>query len=178
MQETFERVTERHGGKTAPIKHFYRRQYQITGGDWRTIYYARFKDWKGKRRTFSLGSALGPAREGLALYEARNVRKEDFDADKVKGMTLADWLKRYLELVKGAASYKTKRSECFHLKRLLGHLPLTEINRVRIMEYKNSRLSEALIRQGARADKFKAAPEAQHGSCSNVRRRVRRRSAQ
>jgi hypothetical protein len=149
MEETFERVTERHGGKAAPVKHFYRRQYQITGGDWRTIYYARFKDWKGKRRTFSLGSKLGPAREGLALYEARNVRKEDFDADKVKGMTLTDWLKRYLDLVKGTASYKTKRSECLHLTRLLGHLPLTEINRVWIMEYKNSRLSEALIRQGA-----------------------------
>ncbi|HMF48182.1 MAG TPA: hypothetical protein VK603_06035 [Candidatus Saccharimonadales bacterium] len=149
MQETFDRVTERHGGKTAPVKHFYRRQYQIAGGEWRTIYYARFKDWKGKRRTFSLGSKLGPAREGLALYEARNVRKEDFDADKVKGMTLTDWLKRYLDLVKATASYKTKRSECLHLKRLLGHLPLTEINRVRIMEYKNSRLTEALIRQGA-----------------------------
>jgi hypothetical protein len=108
MQGTFERVTERHGGKATPVKHFYRRQYQIAGGEWRTIYYARFKDWKGKRRTFSLGSALGPARDGLALYEARNIRREDFDADKVKGMTLADWLKRYLDLVKGTASYKPK----------------------------------------------------------------------
>jgi hypothetical protein len=33
MQETFDRVTERHGGKTAPVKHFYRRQYQIAGGE-------------------------------------------------------------------------------------------------------------------------------------------------
>ena len=31
MQETFERVTERHGGKAVPVKHFYRRQYQIVG---------------------------------------------------------------------------------------------------------------------------------------------------
>jgi site-specific recombinase XerD len=37
MEETFERVTERHGGKAAPVKHFYRRQYQIAGGNWRTI---------------------------------------------------------------------------------------------------------------------------------------------
>ena len=43
------------GGKTAPIKHFYRRQYQITGGDWRTIYYAFFMDWKGKRRRYPFG---------------------------------------------------------------------------------------------------------------------------
>ena len=78
MQETFERVTERHGGKTAPVKHFYRRQYQIAGGDWRTIYYAIFKDWKGKRRKFPLGSKLGPANEGLALYEARNIQSRRF----------------------------------------------------------------------------------------------------
>ena len=98
MQETFERVTERHGGKAAPVKHFYRRQYQIAGGDWRTIYYARFKDWKGKRRTFSLGSKLGPACEGLALYEARNIKRDDFDADKVRGMTLGEWLDSYSTL--------------------------------------------------------------------------------
>lgn len=40
MKETFERVTERRSGVDVPVKHFYRRQYQNAGGDWRTIYYA------------------------------------------------------------------------------------------------------------------------------------------
>jgi hypothetical protein len=63
-------------------------------------------------------------------------------------MTLTDWLKRYLDLVKGTASYQTKSAQCLHLKRLLGHLPLTEINRVRVMEYENRRLSETIFRHG------------------------------
>src|SRR5688572_19790391 len=117
MKETFERID----------KHLYKRQYPNAAGDWQTIYYARFVDWQGKRRMFPLGSEIKPAREGLALYEARNVKRENFDADKVKGMTLNDWLKRYLDLVKATASYQTKRAQCLHLKRLLGHLPLTEV---------------------------------------------------
>ena len=59
MKETFERVIERRGKVEVPIKHLYRRQYQTAGGDWRTIYYAIFTDWKGKRRKFSLGSRPG-----------------------------------------------------------------------------------------------------------------------
>ena len=55
MTETFERVTERRGKVEVPIKHLYGRQYQTGGGDWRTIYYAIFTDWKGKRRKFPLG---------------------------------------------------------------------------------------------------------------------------
>jgi hypothetical protein len=58
MQETFERVTERRGKVEAPIKHLYRRQYQTAGGDWRTIYYAIFTDWKGKRPKFSHGGVI------------------------------------------------------------------------------------------------------------------------
>jgi integrase len=142
MKEIFEKID----------RHLYRRQYQSAAGEWKTIYYARFVDWQGKRRTFPLGSEIKPARDGLALYEARNVKKENFDADKVKGITLNEWLKRYLDLVKATASYETKTAQCLHLKRLLGHLPLTEINRVKIMEYKNRRLSEAIIRYDEAVD--------------------------
>lgn len=112
MKETFERVAE----------HLYKRQYQTAGGDWRTIYYGRFVDWKGKRRMFTLGGELKAARQGLALIEARNVKQENFDQDKIKGMTLAEWLDRYLALVKHTASGATKNSQCIHLKRLLGLL--------------------------------------------------------
>jgi integrase len=151
MQETFERVTERHGKVEVPIKHFYRRQYQTAGGNWSTIYYAIFTDWKGKRRKFALGSEIKAAKEGLALYEARNVKREDFDADKERpkqGMTVSEWLDSYLELVKHTPSGGTKRAQCIPLKRILGALLVTEVNRVRIMEYKSRRLTEALIRHG------------------------------
>jgi len=63
MKETFERVTERHGGNSVLVKHFYRRQYRTAGGDWSTLYYARFKDSKGKQRMFPLGSKLEAARD-------------------------------------------------------------------------------------------------------------------
>jgi hypothetical protein len=44
MKETLERVTERRGKVEVSIKHFYRRQYQVTGGDWRTTYCGIFTD--------------------------------------------------------------------------------------------------------------------------------------
>ena len=109
MKETFERVTARRGKVEVPIKHLYRRQYQTASGNWSTIYYARFKDWKGKQRTLSLGSDLKAAKEALTIYEGRNVKREDFDADKVKpaaGMTVAVWADAYLKL----EEIKTKRS--------------------------------------------------------------------
>jgi hypothetical protein len=76
MQETFERVTERHGKVEVPVKHFYRTTYQTRGGNWSTVFYARFKDWKGQQRMFPLGSNLEMARETLTIYEARNIRRE------------------------------------------------------------------------------------------------------
>ena len=39
-------------------KHLYRRRYQTAGGEWSTLYYAIFTDWKKKRRAFPLGSDL------------------------------------------------------------------------------------------------------------------------
>ena len=71
MGQTFERVE----------RHLYKRQYQTVSGDWSTIFYARFTDWKGKRRIFPLGSDLKTAREELKVLEARNIRREDFDKD-------------------------------------------------------------------------------------------------
>ena len=73
-----------------------------------------------------------------------NVKRED----KAKAMTLAEWLVVYLDLVKNTPFSGTKQAQCAHLKWLLGHPPLSEINRVRVMEYKNRRLDESLIRHG------------------------------
>jgi integrase len=145
MEQTFERVE----------KHLYKRQYQTASGDWSTVYYGIFTDWKGKRRTFPLGDSLESARDKLGVLHKRNDAEYDFDKErqerekaKIKGITLGEWLDRYLDLVNMMPSHKTKKAQCYHLKRLLGHLPLSEVTKVRIMEYKNRRLSECLIRYG------------------------------
>jgi hypothetical protein len=69
-------------------KHLYRRQYQVARGNWSTLYYVIFTDWKKKRRTFPVGSDLKTAREELRVLQARNIRREDFDRDKSRGLTL------------------------------------------------------------------------------------------
>lgn len=47
-----------------------------------------------------------------------------------------------------APSHGTNRARCQHVKGLLGRLPLAEVTRVRIMEYKPRRLAEPLTRHG------------------------------
>ena len=149
MEQTFKRIE----------KHLFARQYQTSGGNWSKIYYAIFTDWKGKSRTFPLGPDLQSARDKLGVLHKRNDAEFDFDKEKeerkkakVKAMTLTEWLDRYLELMKATPSYKTKMAQCLHLKRLLGHLPLSEVSKVRILEYKSRRLSESLIRHGEAVD--------------------------
>jgi integrase len=136
-------------------KHLYKRIYQIASGDWRTAYYAIFTDWKGIRRKFALGDSLEDARDRLGELRTLNKGRHDWDKEredqqkaKVKAMTLREWLERYVELMKNTPSYKTKIAQCAHLKRLLGDLPLSEVTKVRIMEYKNRRKTEPLMRHG------------------------------
>ena len=136
-------------------RHLFKRQYPVSSGDWSTLYYGVFKDWKGVLRKFPLGSKLKPAQEQLAILEADNVKKKDFDLEKIeqekaktKGMTLAEWLNRYLELTKHTPSSGTRNAQCAHLMRLMGSLQLSQVGKVKIMEYKQRRLSEPLMRHG------------------------------
>jgi hypothetical protein len=145
MQEKFEKVE----------RHLYKRQYQNSKGEWQTNYYAVFVTWQHRRQRFPLGQDLQGARDKLGVLHKRNDAEFDFDQEKrdreqakVKAMTLAEWLDTYLDLVKDSASYATRVSQCRPLKRLLGHLPLSEINRVCIMKYKSQRLDEPLNRWG------------------------------
>jgi hypothetical protein len=137
-------------------RHLYRRQYQTAGGDWSTLYYVIFVCHDGKRRTFAAGDNLRDARDKLG--ELRNLDKGRYDFDrekrereqaKVKALTLAEYLdKTYLPLMKDTPSYVTKTAQCAHLRRLLGHLPLAEVTKVKLMEYRNRRKTETLIRHG------------------------------
>jgi len=145
MKQSFERI--------AP--HLYKRQYETSNGEWSTFYYGILVDWKGKRRRFPLGSELRTAREQLKVLEADNVKRKDFDLERKEkqkaataGMTLAEWLDRYLDLMKGTKSGKTIKAYSLHLKRLLGSVPLQDVTKVRIMEYKNRRLDESIVRHG------------------------------
>jgi hypothetical protein len=65
MNETFERIAD----------HLYRRQYQTTGGEWRTQHYAIFTDWKGNRRKFPPDTDEKTARQWLTIRLAANLKK-------------------------------------------------------------------------------------------------------
>jgi integrase len=145
MNQTFECVE----------KYLHKRQYPTSGGDWSTKYYGIFVCWDGVRRTFPLGDNLDDARDELGRLRTLDKgrfdwakEKEEHKKAKIKALTLSEWLDRYLDLMKNTPSYDTKTAQCAHLKRLLGHLPLSEITKVRIMEYKQRRLSEPLMRHG------------------------------
>jgi hypothetical protein len=132
-------------------KHLYRRQYETAGGDWSTLYYVIFTDWKKKRRTFPVGSDLKTARDECKVLEARNIRKEDCDI-KVESkpperLTVAKYLPVFLETKKGTASYEFWKSCANHLERLLGPIPLDEITRSKMAGYKQRRLTEPIIRR-------------------------------
>jgi hypothetical protein len=43
--------------------------------------------------------------------------KEQIQKAKIKAITVAEWLDRYLDLVKNMASAGTKKAQCIHLKR-------------------------------------------------------------
>ncbi len=63
-------------------KHLYKRQYQTSSGDWSTLYYGIFTDWRRVRRRFSLGEILGRARNKLGELRRKNDAEFDFDKDK------------------------------------------------------------------------------------------------
>ena len=142
MKQTFERIE----------KHLYRRQYQTAGGEWSTLYYARFKDWKGRPRCFPLGADLKTAREELTVYQARNIRKEDFDLDNQSAapaperLTISKYLQRFLKTKEGRPAYGFWKTCAGHLQRQLGSDFLDEITRTRIAEYKQLRLTEPIFR--------------------------------
>jgi integrase len=144
MNQKFERIE----------KHLYRRQYQTAGGEWSTLYYVRFKDWKGKPRAFPVGSEFKTARDELTVYEARNIRREDFDLDRKKPdpeperLTVARYMPRFLETKRALPSYVFWKSCGAHLVRLLGPIALDEITRSKIVEYKQLRVCEPINRQG------------------------------
>jgi integrase len=151
--EKFERVFERRGKGQVPIKHMYQRLVRkAEAEEWRLIgLYGILTDWQGKRRKFPLGTNLPTAKEALALYEARNVKREDFAADKIKpdkGMTIAAWADQYFQLEEVKQQRSDKRALLPPLKRLLGKALLTDLEREDLFGYLNQRRKEFIVRRG------------------------------
>jgi len=108
------------------------------------LFYGVLTDWKKKRRYFPLGSDLKIAKQELAVLEARNIRREDFDAGKIQGLTFSKWTDRYLDLVKHKKSLERDQRSCARLSRFFGFGSLVAITRAKVMEYKNERLAEGV----------------------------------
>ena len=111
-------------------KHLYERRYQTATNEWSRSYYVRLKDWKGVRRVWPAGNNLKTARAKRAEYEHRNALKEDFDRDKIKGLTFAKWAATYLE--KYAQHKRSVAEDRRHVEALsacFGNLALTDFTR-------------------------------------------------
>src|SRR5215813_6845197 len=121
-------------------KHLYERRYQTATGEWSRTYYVRLKDWKGVRRVWPAGNNLKTARAKRAEYEHRNALREDFDKDKVKGLTFARWADIYLE--RYAKEKRSVIEDQRHIQVLcdfFGNLLLSQITRAHIEEFKQIR---------------------------------------
>ncbi len=136
-------------------KNLYKRQYQVANGDWSTNYYGAFVDWTGKRRTFPLGVDLKIACQELAVLKARNIRRENFDADKEKpqvGLTFgvygADYFKSKVDPDKRAGGVERETRSFKTLKTFFGDMLLSDIDRSKVMEYRAKRSAEPKMRRG------------------------------
>src|SRR5262245_39187696 len=140
MEETFERVE----------KHLYRRQYQTAGGQWSTLYCARFTDWKGIRRKFPLGDCLEDARDKLGELRTLNKGRYDWDAEKKKieearrrTVSFSQWGKRYFSDrlspdLRPSSLDREKRSFAL-LEAFFADLALAGINKRSILDYRKKR---------------------------------------
>ena len=90
----------------------------------------------------SVGSDLKTAREELRVLQARNIRKEDFDKDKARGLTLFSWIDRFLHVKASKRSLTKDKVSAERIKTFFGDRPLDSILTSEIEAYKQKRLGE------------------------------------
>ncbi len=121
-------------------KHLYERKYQTATGEWSRSHYVRLKDWKGVRRVWPAGDTLKTARAKRAEYEHRNALREDFDKDKVQGMTFTKWGEIYLErYAKQKRTVDNDRQHTLILSVFFGNLLLSQMTKEIIETFKQLR---------------------------------------
>lgn len=136
------------------VKYLYRRTYQTADGQWSTRFYGVFKTWQGKRTPWPLGSDLKTAKEALALLVADNIKRADLEVRRAKvelppeKMTVAKYAPVFLKSKEGMPSHNFWKVCCGHIVRHLGPVPLDEVTRSKIAEYKALRKSEPIFRHG------------------------------
>jgi integrase len=79
------------------------------------------------------------ARQKLRALLGDSVRGVDFDKGKVERLTFARWAERFLDLKKHRKSVSRYRTALTYLSPVFGPLPLEQITRARVEEYKNLR---------------------------------------
>jgi hypothetical protein len=132
-------------------KHLYRRQYQTSGGDWSTKFYAIFTCWDGKRRTFPVGENLAIARDRVGELRNMNGRRFDWDDEKKKveeqkrrAITFSQWGNRYFadqlspKALRPNSIDREKRSFAL-LDDFFGDMPLVDVGRTKILDYRKKR---------------------------------------
>ena len=158
----------------------YRRTYETADGAESVLFYARFVcKLKGKRRLFALGGDLKTAKNELKVFDARNIRREDFDLDKPKAapkltdaLTFGEWADKYPEQ-QGVKDKRSLNADLgmirLHLKPYFADKPLTGITRDALVKYIDARTAETLVRNG-KAGKVKV----KRGTISNELSLLRR----
>jgi len=137
-------------------RHLWRRRYDTASGERREKYYARFTcKLKGKRRCEPLGGDLQVAKEELAQILADNVKGKDFDAianPAKQGLTFREWAEDYFknkfDPTRKPSGIEREKRSYKPLEAFFGDMLLSDIKRSVIMQYRNKRLQEPVVRRG------------------------------
>jgi len=79
--------------------------------------------------------------------------KENFDKDKVQGMTFAKWTEIYLEkYAQGKRSHKRDVLSCHNFSTFFGSFLLPQITRRHVEEYKHTRKENTTNRNTLRSE--------------------------
>ncbi len=116
------------------------RQYRTAGGYKRTLFYVRFVDWKGKRRSIAVGDNFSHAAAERSRLMQLNRERFDFDAKHRQKPTLFAWVEKYLA-AKGQNVHTLERYRFAtdRLKAGLGDIELESITHGTLLEYRAAR---------------------------------------
>lgn len=123
--------------------HISQRVYRTGDGRTRVIYRIRFTDWKSVARFFPGTDNLKIALQVRDFRLGQNAVHYDFDQEKqerhVPSQTFFSWSERWLAVKREKRSHDKDRVSGARLKEFFGDVPLVEITKMRVEEYKQWR---------------------------------------
>jgi hypothetical protein len=94
------------------------------------------------------------------VLQARRIRREDFDAQKIQGVTFRAWRVRAISqrksIPRNMPAEWSAKGDHLNLEPFFGDLRLAEIRRTKSMEYRTKRLNEPIMRRGKPALIYRA----------------------